>query len=260
MAPIRSLADLRRELPDEAAARALLERLVWPSGPHCPGCSSLRPWRFHDEGRRSRSGLFQCAEPECGRQFTVTTGTPLHGTKLPLRTWVEALWLVLTSSKGISSVAPARQLGVTQPTAWKLGHAVRALMARAADRLAPLAGTVEVDTKRLGGAPRRLRHVWNPPGKGSRKPIVLVAVQRGGPVRARVVPDESRASLEPPLLAMVDPAATLMSDADAALAAVGRRFARHRTVQHPRRLFAIRIKGRNAPPPIHANTAERFAG
>jgi transposase-like protein len=148
MAPIRSLADLRRELPDEAAARALLERLVWPSGPHCPGCSSLRPWRFHDEGRRSRSGLFQCAEPECGRQFTVTTGTPLHGTKLPLRTWVEALWLVLTSSKGISSVAPARQLGVTQPTAWKLGHAVRALMARAADRLAPLAGTVEVDTKR----------------------------------------------------------------------------------------------------------------
>jgi transposase-like protein len=62
------------------------------------------------------------------RQFTVTTKTPLHSTKLSLWKWLEAMYLIISSSKGISSVVLARWLGVTQPTAWKMGHAIRKMM------------------------------------------------------------------------------------------------------------------------------------
>ena len=76
----------------------------------------------------------------------MTTRTPLHGTKLPLRTWLTAAWLIVQSDKGISSVRLAEALGVSQPTAWRMGHALRLLMAR--DH--PLGGTVEIDEFHFG--------------------------------------------------------------------------------------------------------------
>lgn len=234
MARPLSLEEFRREISDEASARRLLERLVWPQGPYCPRCGSFHVWRFRNEGRRSRDGLLQCGEGVCGRQFTATTLTPLHATKLPLRVWLEAIYLVLTSSKGVSSVVLARQIGVKQATAWKMGHAIRALMARWHDAAALLVGIVEVDTKRIGGAPRRRRHVHNPRGKGSKKPIVLVAADRGGQVKAAPVPDERAETLQAAIHRFVDRRAGLMSDADKALMKVGRDFASHDTVNHGR--------------------------
>jgi hypothetical protein len=256
MARPLSLEEFRREISDEASARRLLERLVWPQGPYCPRCGSFRVWRFRDEGRRSRDGLLQCGEGVCGRPFTATTLTPLHATKLPLRVRLEAIHLPLTSSKGVSSVVLARQIGVKQPTAWKMGHAIRALMARWHDAAALLGGIVEVDTKRIGGAPRRRRHVHNPRGKGSKKPIVLVAADRGGQVKAVPVPDERAETLGPAIHRFVDRRAGLMSDADKALMKVGRDFASHDTVNHGQGLYARGPKSRR----IHSNSADRFAG
>ena len=255
MAKPLSLEEFRREISDEASARRLLERLVWPQGPYCPRCGSFRVWRFRDEGRRSRDGLLQCGEGVCGRQFTATTLTPLHATKLPLRVWLEAIYLALTSSKGVSSVVLARQIGVKHSTAWKMGHAIRALMARWHDAAALLGGIVEVDTKRIGGAPRRRRHVHNPRGKGSKKPIVLVAADRDGQIKAAPVPDERAETLGPALHRFVDRRAGLMSDADKALMKVGRDFASHDTVNHGAGLYARGPKKRR----IHSNTADRFA-
>jgi len=250
MNPIRSIHDLRREVPDEAAARALFERLVWPSGPHCPCCGSLKVWRFRAEGRRSRDGLLQCADPECGHQFTVTSRTPPHSTKLPLLTWLHALFLVLTSSKGVSSVVLARQIGVTQPTAWKMGHAIRALMAAKHVLIEGLTGVVEADTKRVGGTPRRQEGTQNPSGRGSKKPIVLVATARGGQVRAAVIPNESKEAVESVLKAFVDATAHLMSDGDRTLVSLGKDFAAHETVNHGQHEYV-----RDA---VHSNTADRF--
>lgn len=249
------LKEFRREISDEASARRLLERLVWPQGPYCPRCGSFHVWRFRNEGRRSRDGLLQCGEGVCSRQFTATTLTPLHATKLPLRVWLETIYLVLTSSKGVSSVVLARQIGVKQATAWKMGHAIRALMARWHDAAALLVGIVEVDTKRIGGAPRRRRHVHNPRGKGSKKPIVLVAADRGGQVKAAPVPDERAETLQAAIHRFVDRRAGLMSDADKALMKVGRDFASHDTVNHGAGLYARGPKKRR----IHSNTADRFA-
>lgn len=102
----------------------------------------------------ARAGLYQCSEQECRRQFTVTTKTSMHSTKLDLRVWIAAIFLVLTSSKGISSVVMARMLGVNQKTAWKLGHAIRELMDDREGIASQLGGIVEVDESFVGGAPK----------------------------------------------------------------------------------------------------------
>jgi hypothetical protein len=91
--------------------------------------------------RLPKPGLYQCSDRDCRFQFTVTTSTPLHSTKLPLRLWLTGLWLILQSDKGISSVRLAEAIGVSQPTAWRMGHALRLLMTREHQ----LDGTVEMD-------------------------------------------------------------------------------------------------------------------
>jgi len=75
----------------------------------------------------------------------------LHSTKLPLSTWLKALWLILQSYKGLSSVRLAEALGMSQPTAWRMGHALRLMAARET----PFDGTVEIDEFYLGGKPKQ---------------------------------------------------------------------------------------------------------
>jgi len=124
----------------------------------------------------------------------------MHGTTLDLRNWICAMSLVLTSTKGISSVVMARLLGVNQKTAWKMGHAIREMMDDRNAELLPLEDIVEVDEAYVGGAPKSLEEAYNPRGKGTTgKPMIFVAVSRDGQARARVVPNDQRATLEPVL-------------------------------------------------------------
>lgn len=111
----RTVEEMTAVFKDDAACRRLLEALVWPDGRRCPEpkCGSFRSTALADRsrGRTKRPGLYQCSA--CGCQFTVTSGTPLHSTKLPLKTWLHALWLVLQSDKGISSVRLSEAIGVS---------------------------------------------------------------------------------------------------------------------------------------------------
>lgn len=91
------------------------------------------------------------AVPECRYQYTVTSGTPMHSSKLKYWVWLQALYFVITSSKGISSVVLARNLGVTQSTAWRLGHSIREMMHDRDGKGPLLKGDVEIDLKYLGG-------------------------------------------------------------------------------------------------------------
>jgi transposase-like protein len=141
---IRTVEDMVAAFRDEERCRRLLESMVWPNGRICPSCGYKRSTAIagrHMDKRRARAGLYQCSSGECRFQFTVTTHTPLHATKLPLRTWLKAMWLLLQSDKGLSSVRLAETLGVSQPTAWRIGHALRLMVAR--EHM--LDGTVEVD-------------------------------------------------------------------------------------------------------------------
>jgi transposase-like zinc ribbon protein len=132
LAGIATVEDMIAAFQDEDHCRRLLEAMVWPRGRICPACGCRRSIVLagRDTGKRARPGLYQCSNGTCRFQFTVTARTPLHSTKLPVRVWLTGLWLILQSDKGVSSVRLAEALGVSQPTAWRMGHALRLLMAR----------------------------------------------------------------------------------------------------------------------------------
>ena len=262
LAGIKTVSDMVEAFADECQCRQLVESMVWPRGRLCPCCGYRKSIAIadRDAGCRSRPGLYQCCNRHCGFQFTVTTRTPLHSTKLPLRVWLTGLWLILQSDKGISSVRLAEAIGVSQPTAWRMGHILRLLVAR--DQ--PLEGTVEMDEFYFGGKPRndadrpRL-------GRGckghprTKKTPALVMVQRpesiaegamAGEARAKVVKGHSETATDRVLDGNVDVSAHLMSDGWRAFKSIGTVFAAHDTVCHSAREYA-----RGA---VHANAAEGF--
>lgn len=256
---IRTVREMVAAFADEAHCRTLLEELVWPLGRLCPFCSSPRSGAIG--GRSARPGLYQCARNSCRKQFTVTTCTPLHATKLPIRTWLTAMWLILQSDKGLSSPRLAEVLGVSQPTAWRIGHAVRLMLRQ--ERL--LGGIVEADVSYLGGAPRsdadrpRL-------GRGRRghprtdKAPVLGLVERpadltpgapAGEVRARTVASGSNIDIGRLFEETVTADAHLMSDEAKTFVALGTGFPAHDAVCHCERSY---VRGT-----VHTNGAEGFA-
>ncbi len=129
---LRAFTDL---FPDEDAARTWFDKARWPNGPECPSCGTIGRSTY----LKTRP-VWRCAE--CDHQFSVTAGTPMHRTHLPLLTWAHAIYLILASSKGISAMKLAERLDVSYGTAWHLGHRIRAMMAEANPILA---GVVEMD-------------------------------------------------------------------------------------------------------------------
>lgn len=250
---IRSLTDLQRHMRTEEEAQRLFEWLRWPEGRVCPFCGSGEHWAL----TARRAGLHECCG--CGKQFSATAGTPLHGTKLPIATWIQAAFLIVSSSKGMSSPALARHLGITQRSAWKLGHAIRLLMNPAAGE-AKLSGIVEADDIADGGKPARrnraryggktAKFIYNAPGRGSGKKRILVAVERGGRVRTAEMADGSASTVGPLVRELVAPEANLMTDGDKALISAGKDQAAHASVSHSRHEY---VRG-----DAHVNTAEAF--
>jgi ISXO2-like transposase domain/Transposase zinc-ribbon domain len=262
LAGIATVSDMVTAFADEGRCRQLLEAMIWPRGRLCPscGCRDSTAVAGRDVGRRARPGLYQCSNGGCRFQFTATTRTPLHSTKLPLRVWLTGLWLILQSDKGVSSVRLAEAIGVSQPTAWRMGHALRLLVTREHQ----LDGTVEMDEFYIGGSPRNdadRPHL----GRGRKgqprttKTPVLAVVQRpaaveegavAGEARARVVADLSEREAHRVLSEHVDVAAHLMSDEWKSFLSIGQAFAAHDTVRHSDREYA---RGR-----AHANSVEGF--
>lgn len=241
-----NINEFKSNFPDEETCRRYFELSIWAKGRSCPHCTAQKSWAL--SGSSVRAGLYECAE--CHRQFTVTTGTPLHATKLPLKTWLLAMYFMTNSSKGVSSVFLAKYLGVTQKTAWKVGHAVRALMQSHTDAASRLSGIVELDEKYLGGKPRFKPGVTHLRGKGTKKTCIHVAVNREGQVRAAIVSGDSYAELAPRVAKVVQSDARIMTDQLSAYQAIGKNFAEHESVNHGSREYA---RG-----DVHVNTAESF--
>ncbi|WP_227010777.1 IS1595 family transposase [Pelagibius marinus] len=241
-----SLRMLRQQLPDEAACRRFLEEALWPDGRICPHCGGLRSWPLR--GKSARPGLYECAE--CHRQFTVTTKTPLHATKLPLTVWIEAFWLMLWSSKGLSSVVLGRWLGLPQKTAWKIMHACRELMHRHQQMAKALTGVVEIDDKYVGGAPRYQKNVKHKRGHGTNKPQVVIAANREGFVRASHVVGDSAKHVGPFMHRYIDENADIMSDGASVYRKLGEHYRSHQSVNHGKKEF---VRGE-----VHNNTSESF--
>ncbi len=160
-----NMDQLRDRFPDESACRKFFESIIWPNGRQCSHCGSLKS--YHIRGISVRPGTYECGQ--CRRQFTVTTKTPLHSTKLPLWKWLQAMYYMTNSSKGVSSVFLAKWIGVSQPTAWRMGHAIREMMTPPSQGGPPLGGIVELDEKYFGGKPRYQHGVTHKRGRGTSK-------------------------------------------------------------------------------------------
>src|SRR6202167_639652 len=154
-------------LQSEAAAIAWVEARVWPGGPVCPHCGGVeRIGRMG--GKATRIGLWKCYQ--CRKQFTVKVGTVFEDSHVPMNLWLQAMYLLCSSKKGISSNQLSRTLGVTLKTAWFMTHRIREAMRVVG--VAPMGGAgavVEADETyigRLEGVPKQ-RH------SGAHKNIVL---------------------------------------------------------------------------------------
>lgn len=178
----------------------------------------------------------------------------MHATKLDLRVWIAAIYTVLNSSKGISSVVLARMIGVSQKCAWKIGHAIREMMREDYGTESMLSGIVEVDETSVGGAPKYKKGVKNKRGKGTKKTPVMVAVARGGEARAAVLPGIASSDFEPLIRGCVASDSSLMTDGSKCYNFIKKAFPVHHRVIHSKKQFAIPATG------AHVNTAEAFGG
>jgi transposase-like protein len=115
-------AALQKWFSDPATCLTLLEKARWPAGPVCPGCGVVN----HASRITTLPGRFTCLD--CGRRFSVTAGTPMNKTHLPIGTWIIAMYLIASSSKAISSLKLASLLGLQYRMTWHLTHRIRAIM------------------------------------------------------------------------------------------------------------------------------------
>ena len=134
---------LEQVAPDEGAAEAWFVARRWPEGVRCAHCASTRV--AERENRRPQP--YWCHD--CRRYFSVKTHSVMHRSPLSCRIWVAAVYLMLTSLKGVASTKLARDLGISQKSAWHLGHRIRAAFANGQDRL--MLGPIEVDETYIGG-------------------------------------------------------------------------------------------------------------
>src|SRR5215212_6721376 len=156
----------------EEAAYKWIEARVWPTGPVCPHCGGVE--RISKmQGKSTRMGLYKCYQ--CRKPFTVRMGTIFESSKVALHVWLQAMYLIAGSKKGISSNQLARTLGLTVKTAWFLSHRIREAMREGG--LAPFGqggGAVEVDETYIG----KKAGSGNPKGGHAHKMAVLALVDR----------------------------------------------------------------------------------
>lgn len=111
---------------DENAAYPWVEARVWPDGPTCPHCGALKEHIGKLAGKSTRPGVYKCYA--CRKPFTVKVGTVFESSHVPLRLWLQAMYLMYSSKKGVSSNQLHRILGVTLKTAWFMSHRIRLAM------------------------------------------------------------------------------------------------------------------------------------
>jgi transposase len=252
-----SLMEFMRDYPDDATCLDFLwhQRFANDSDQaQCPKCERLR--KFH---RVQSRPSYSC--DSCGHHINPLAGTILHKSATSLHLWFYACYLMTSTRCGISAKQVEREIGVGYKTAWRMCNLIRNHLMADADKR-PLTGTVEADETWIGGKPTagetaraaRLRRFPTDRRSYAVKPktSVFAAVERGGRVKATVIPDSSAATLGHNVRQFVLPEARLITDESPAYNAVGLEYHGHDRINHASKVY---VSG-----DVHTNTIEGFFG
>jgi transposase-like protein len=251
---------------NDDAARAMIEATRWPEGPVCSHCGIIN----HAYPVTGRAGLYRCAEAACRKDFTVTTGTVMERSKIPLHKWMMAFYLMCASKKGVSSHQLHRALGLTYQSAWFMAHRIREAMRDGG--FSPLGGEgkiVEADETYYGPVetPKPRNKYLPPPTKGGKvgpgqKRAIVALVERGGNVRTFHVPSADKITITKIVTENIARESKLHTDESRLYFGADKLFAEHETVKHSADEY-VRYKftwGEEGPKTekVHTNSAEGY--
>lgn len=230
---------------DEEKSYEYVEARLWPNGAVCPHCGGMEKVGKL-KGKTTRPGLWKCYQ--CRKPFTVKIGTIFEDSKVPMRLWLQAMYLIAGSKKGISSNQLHRILGVTLKTAWFMSHRIReAMRSNDLDQFGGEGGMVEVDETFIGREEgREVKQSYH------HKMKVLSLVDRAtGQARSFVIDSVSVGQIGPIVVENISREAKLMTDEHGVYRFLAARFAGgHSVVSHSANEY---VRG-----DAHTNTIEGF--
>jgi transposase-like protein len=193
---------------DEQVCIDAVAAMRWPEGVVCPACEHKEHYYLKTQKR------WKCKD--CGRQFSVKLGTIFEDSAIPLNKWLAALWMLVNCRNGVSSYEVARAVGITQKSAWFVLHRLRlALQGSGIVKLGGPNSTVEVDETYIGGKARNM-HATERRRKGVKdlgaKAMVMGAIERGGKVYAKVVPNRQKETIKDVIFPVIEKGTAVHTD------------------------------------------------
>lgn len=239
-----SLIELVEYFDTEEKCREHLKQIRWKDGKYCPYCGSIKVYEF------SNGVTYKCGD--CRNKFSIKVGTIFEDSKIPLRKWFMAIYLLTAHKKGISSLQLHRDIKVTQKTAWFMLHRIRhATKTKAFNQ--PLKNTVEVDETYIGGKERnkhRNKRVKGTQGRNTKtKNVVLGMVERNGNIKAFKIDDATQKTILSKVTEHVVIGTELMTDEYVSYKGLEWLY-KHQYIKHK--------NGEYVNGSVHTNTAEGF--